>query len=55
MEKPSPGGPSPRRKAQNALGKKLSRPAKVPPTMPGRRIEKNEPLARRVTDEVADL
>ena len=55
MEKPDASGPSPGEKAQKALGKKLNRPAKPPPTMPGRKAEKNEPLARRVTDEVDDL
>ena len=55
MEKPNARGPKPADKAQKALGKKLNRPAKQPPTMPGRKISKNEPLARRVTDEVDDL
>ena len=55
MEKPDARGPSAGEKAQKALGKKLNRPAKPPPTMPGKKAEKNEPLARRVTDEVDDL
>jgi hypothetical protein len=55
MEKPNARGPSPGNKAQKALGNKLNRPAKPPPTMPGRKAKKNEPLARRVTDEVDDV
>ena len=55
MEKPNARGPSPGDKAQKALGNKLNRPAKPPPTMPGKKAEKNEPLARRTTDEVDDL
>ena len=55
LEKPNARGPSPGAKAQKALGKKLNRPSKPPPTMPGRKTTKNEPLARRVTDEVHDL
>ena len=55
MKKPDVRGPTPGEKAQKSLGKKLNRPAKPPPTMPGRKAEKNEPLARRVTDEVNDL
>lgn len=55
MEKPNARGPTPGEKAQKALGNKLNRPAKPPPTMPGRKAEKNEPLARRVTDEVDEL
>lgn len=55
MEKPDASGPTPGAKAQKALGNKLNRPAKPPPTMPGRKAKKNEPLARRVTDEVHDL
>jgi hypothetical protein len=55
QEKPNARGPSPGDKAQKALGNKLNRPAKPPPTMPGKKAEKNEPLARRVTDEVDDL
>lgn len=55
MEKPNARGPTPGEKAQKALGNKLNRPAKPPPTMPGKKAEKNEPLARRVTDEVDDV
>ena len=55
MEKPNARGPSPGEKAKKALGKKLNRPAKPPPTMPGRKAKKNEPLARRTSDEVDDL
>lgn len=55
QEKPNARGPSAGEKAQKALGPKLNRPAKPPPTMPGKKVEKNEPLARRVTDEVNDL
>lgn len=55
MEKPTARGPSPSSKAHKALGEKLNRPAKPPPTLPGGKVEKNEPLARRVTDEVDDL
>ena len=55
MEKPEASGPTPGEKARKALGNKLNRPAKPPPTMPGKKVEKNEPLARRVTDEVDDL
>ena len=55
MEKPNARGPRPAEKAQKSLGKKLNRPAKPPPTMPGKKAVKNEPLARRTTDEVHDL
>ena len=55
LEKPNARGPSPREKAQKALGRNLNRPAKPPPTLPGREAKKNEPLARRTTDEVHDL
>ena len=54
MEKPEAHG-SPGEKAQKSLGEKLNRPAKPPPTFPDRKVEKGEPLARRVTDEVNDL
>jgi len=54
IEKPAADG-SPSEKARKSLGEKLNRPAKPPPTFPGKEIEKNEPLARRVTDEVDDL
>ncbi|MBA2623365.1 MAG: hypothetical protein H0U88_07075 [Chthoniobacterales bacterium] len=55
MEKSNPHGGSPSEKARKSLGEKLNRPAKPPPTFPGKEIEKEEPLARRVTDEVEDL
>ena len=55
MEKPNARGPTPGEKARKALGNKLNRPAKPPPTMPGKKTNKNEPLARRTTDEVHDL
>ena len=55
LEKPNARGPTPSGKARKVLGNKLNRPAKSPPTMPGRKAKKNEPLARRVTDEVDDL
>lgn len=55
IEKPDGEGGSPGEKAQKALGEKLNRPAKPPPTMPGGKVEKKEPLARRTTDEVHDL
>ncbi len=54
MEKPDAHG-SPSEKAKKALGEKLNRPAKPPPTLPGGTLEKNDPPARRVTDEVDDL
>ena len=54
-ENPSSGGPSPSDKAQHALGNKLNRPPKPPPTLPGGEIEKKEPPAWRTTDEVAGL
>ncbi|MBA3385056.1 MAG: hypothetical protein H0T95_00255 [Chthoniobacterales bacterium] len=54
MEKPEAHG-SPSEKARKSLGEKLNRPAKPPPTFPGKKAEKNDPLARRVTDEVDDL
>jgi hypothetical protein len=54
MEKPDSHG-SPSEKARKALGEKLNRPAKPPPTFPGTEIKKNDPPARRTTDEVDDL
>lgn len=54
IEKPEAHG-SPEEKAKESLGEKLNRPAKPPPTFPGGKAEKGEPLARRVTDEVDDL
>ncbi len=46
LEKPDARGPSAGEKAQKALGKKLDRRAKPPPTMPGRKATKNEPRGR---------
>lgn len=54
MEKPEEHG-SPAEKARKSLGEKLNRPAKPPPTFPGKEIEKKDPPARRITDEVDDL
>ncbi len=54
-EKPEAHGPSPSAKAHDALGEKLNRPPKPPPTFPGGEIEKNEPPARRTNEEVNDL
>ncbi len=54
IEKPETHG-SPSEKARKSLGEKLNRPAKPPPTLPGRKIERNEPPARRVSEEVDDL
>lgn len=48
-----PGAPD--EKAKHALGEKLNRPAKEPPTFPGHEIEKNDPPARRTSEEVDDL
>lgn len=55
LEKPNARGPSASTKARKALGEKLNRPAKPPPTFPGRKVRKGEPLARRTTDEVRDV
>ncbi len=55
MEKSNPDGGTPSEKAQKSLGEKLNRPAKPPPTFPEKKVEKDKPLARRVTDEVDDL
>ncbi len=62
---PDTSGPSPGEKAQKSLGNELNRPVKPPPTVPGHEVEKrdpsstrlqdDEPLARRVDDEVDDL
>ncbi len=54
MEKTDAQG-SPSRKAQKALGEKLNRPSKPPPAFPSGKLEKNEPPARRVADEVGEL
>ena len=54
MEKTDRHG-SPGEKAREALGEKLNRPPKQPPTFPGRGITKNDPPARRTSEEVDDL
>jgi hypothetical protein len=54
MEKTDTHG-SPSEKARESLGEKLNRPAKPPPTFPGREIGTNDPPARRVDEEVDDL
>jgi hypothetical protein len=64
LDKPDAHG-SPGEKAQKALGEKLNRPAKPPPTMPGKKAEKRDPsstrlhedkdVARNVSDEVDEL
>jgi hypothetical protein len=48
-EPPSARGPSPSRKAQVALGPKLNRKAKEPPTFPGKKVPKNSIPNRRTT------
>lgn len=48
MEKPNARGPSPSRKAEIALGPKLNRKPKPPPTLPGGSIKRKAPLARRL-------
>ncbi len=50
-EKPSAGGPSPSGKAEAALGAKLNRKSKEPPTFPGKKVPKNPPPAQRATEE----
>ncbi|HKP93604.1 MAG TPA: hypothetical protein VJS88_06880 [Chthoniobacterales bacterium] len=50
-EKPTARGPSPSRKAQIALGNKLNRKAKEPPTVPGKKLPNNPPATRRSTGE----
>jgi hypothetical protein len=50
-EKPTARGPSPSRKAQVALGNKLNRKAKKPPTLPGKALSKNPPPTRRSADQ----
>jgi len=49
MEKPNARGPTPSRKAHLALGEKLNRKEKPPPSGSRRtaRSRKNRPLARR--------
>ena len=48
MEKPNARGPSASRKAQVALGPKLNRKPKPPPTKPGGNVKRNRPAARRI-------
>jgi hypothetical protein len=50
-EKPTARGPSPSRKAHAALGNKLNRKAKEPPTVPGKKLPNNPPPARRSTGQ----
>jgi hypothetical protein len=50
-EKPAARGPSSSRKAHVALGSKLNRKAKEPPTLPGKTLPKNVPPARRQTGQ----
>ncbi|MFL6527377.1 MAG: hypothetical protein ACJ8I9_08905 [Chthoniobacterales bacterium] len=49
MKKPNARGPSPSRKAEVALGSKLNRKPKDPPTFPGKRVPDNPPPKRRST------
>src|SRR5687768_3885339 len=48
-EKPTARGPTPSRKAHVALGPKLNRKTKEPPTFPGKTLPKNTPPNRRST------
>ena len=48
MEKPKARGPSPSRKAHRALGDRLNRKPKEPPTLPGGKIKKKPPLTHRL-------
>jgi hypothetical protein len=48
-ETPSARGPSPSRKAQVALGPKLNRKPKDPPTFPGKKVPSNPVPKRRTT------
>jgi hypothetical protein len=50
MEKPNARGPTPSRKSQVALGQKLNRKPKQPPTPPGGKIKRNPPAARRMVE-----
>ncbi|MDP9098993.1 MAG: hypothetical protein M3N48_08360 [Verrucomicrobiota bacterium] len=50
-EKPTARGPLPSRKAQVALGNKLNRKSKEPPTLPGKTTPKNAPPTRRSTGQ----
>jgi hypothetical protein len=47
LKKPNVRGPAPSRKAHVALGEKLNRKAKDPPTFPGKRVPDNSPPAHR--------
>jgi hypothetical protein len=49
IEKPTARGPTPSRKAHIALGSKLNRRAKEPPTFPGKTLPKKAPPTRRST------
>ncbi|MFL6584776.1 MAG: hypothetical protein ACJ8KU_09705 [Chthoniobacterales bacterium] len=48
-EKPTARGPSPSRKAHVALGGKLNRKPKDPPTFPGKEVPNNSIPRRRST------
>jgi len=50
-EKPTARGPTPARKAQVALGNKLNRKTKEPPTFPGKTLPKKAPPTRRSTGQ----
>jgi hypothetical protein len=50
MKKPTAHGPSAGDKAQKALGPKLNRKAKSPPTPDGKPAGKNQPLDRRTKE-----
>jgi hypothetical protein len=50
-EKPEARGPAPSRKAQIALGEKLNRKPKEPPTFPGKKPPAQPPPARRKTGD----
>lgn len=41
MEKPNARGPSPSRKAEQALGRKLNRKSKTPPLLPPKKGDGN--------------
>jgi hypothetical protein len=47
MKKPNARGPTPARKAEIALGPKLNRKPKDPPTFPGKRVPENPPKPGR--------
>jgi hypothetical protein len=50
-EKPNARGPTPSKKAHVALGNKLNRKSKEPPTFPGKTLPKNAPATRRSTGQ----